>query len=293
TLKNQQAPIKQRRKALQNLANQQRSELLTELPSLLNDKNLRTEAIRAVAAFDEESLGEQLLSQYASLDTNDKLEAVQALASRPKYGWMLAQAIKSEEIPKRDVPAYVARQLRRVVGSGFVEIWGSIDELSGDLSISYAKYRSLLTEQALATANPIHGRTLFARTCSPCHQMYGEGGNVGPDITGANRQNVEYILSNVLEPSSEIQDDYKMTIVTTRNGRTYAGNITAKNNRQLTLRVVGQEAVVINKSEIQSQEESPNSMMPAGLFSTLSDEEVLDLMAYLRTDQQVTSPESD
>ncbi|MEM6841568.1 MAG: PVC-type heme-binding CxxCH protein [Bacteroidota bacterium] len=293
TLKNQQAPVEQRRQALQNLADQQRSELLAELPSLLNDKNLRTEAIRAVAAFNEESLGEQLLSQYASLDTDDKLEAVQALASRPKYGWMLAQAIKSEEIPKRDVPAYVARQLRRVVGSGFVEIWGPIDELSGDLSASYAKYRSLLTEPALATANPVHGRTLFTRTCGPCHQMYGEGGNVGPDITGANRQNVEYILSNVLEPSSEIQDDYKMTIVTTRSGRTYAGNITAENNRQLTLRVVGQEAVVINKSEIQSQEESPNSMMPAGLFSTLSDEEVLDLMAYLRTDQPVNSPESD
>ena len=293
TLKNQQVPIEQRRKALQNLADQQRNELLAELPSLLNDKNLRTEAIRAVAVFDEESLGEQLLSQYASLNTNDKLEAVQALASRPKYGWMLAQAIKSEEIPKRDVPAYVARQLRRVVGSGFVEIWGPIDELSGDLSASYAKYRSLLTETALATANPVHGRTLFTRTCGPCHQMYSEGGNVGPDITGANRQNVEYILSNVLEPSSEIQDDYKMTIVTTRSGRTYAGNITTENDRQLTLRVVGQEAVVINKSEIQSQEESPNSMMPAGLFNILSDEEVLDLMAYLRTDQQVTSLESD
>lgn len=56
------------------------------------------------------------------------------------------------------------------------------------------------------------------------------------------------------------------------------------------MRVVGQEAVVINKSEIQSQEETPNSMMPPGLFSTLTDEEVLDLVAYLRTDEQVNLP---
>ncbi|MGD1891691.1 MAG: c-type cytochrome, partial [Cyclobacteriaceae bacterium] len=293
TLKNSRAPIEQRGQALQSLAAQQRSELVEQLPGLLKNEALRTEAIRAVAAYDKKSLGEQLLNQYDSFNSGDKLEAVQTLASRPDYGWMLAQAIKKEEIPKHEVPAYVARQLRRVVGSGFVEIWGPIDELSSDLNAEYARYRNLLTENALATANPVHGRTLFTRTCGPCHQMFGEGGNVGPDITGSNRRNVEYILSNVLEPSSEIQDDYKMTVVTTRDGRTYSGNVTTETERQLTLRIVGREAVVINKSEVQSREETPNSMMPAGLFSTLSDEEVLDLVAYLRIDQPVDSPQSD
>jgi putative heme-binding domain-containing protein len=120
--------------------------------------------------------------------------------------------------------------------------------------------------------------------------MYGEGGNIGPDITGSNRTNLDYLLSNVLNPSGEIQDDYKMVVVTTRDGRTYTGNVAAENERQLTLRVVGQEGVQINKSEIQSRETTASSMMPPGLFETLTDEEVIDLVAYLQSSEQVNLP---
>ena len=86
----------------------------------------------------------------------------------------------------------------------------------------------------------------------------------------------------MLNPSEEIQDDYKLVVVTTRDGRTYSGNVVGENARQVTLRVVGQDAVIINKSDIQSREVTDVSMMPPGLFNMLRDEEVLDLMAYLR-----------
>ncbi|MDF9797377.1 putative membrane-bound dehydrogenase-like protein [Catalinimonas alkaloidigena] len=290
TLKNSNAPIEQKRSALNNLARQQREELIIELPSLLNDENLRADAIRAIAEYDHVPLGKLLLKQYDDYSKVQQLEVVQALASRPAYGWMLTQAIKENNIPKSDIPAYVVRQLRRVVGSGFVEVWGPIDALNANLSESYDKYQALLSNQALTNANLANGRVLFQRTCAPCHKMYDEGGNLGPDITGSNRTNLDYLLSNVLNPSGEIQDDYKMVVVTTRDGRTYTGNIAAENERQLTLRVVGQEAVQINKSEIQSRETTPNSMMPSGLFETLTDKEVIDLIAYLQSSEQVNIP---
>ncbi|MEK6478056.1 PVC-type heme-binding CxxCH protein [Catalinimonas sp. 4WD22] len=290
TIKDNNSPIEQRRKALNSLASKQREELINVLPSLLNDKNLRTEAIRAIAEYDHEPLGKLLLNQYDDYEKANQLEAVQTLASRPAYGWMLTQALKQQSIPKSDVPAYVARQLRRVVGSGFVEVWGPIDDLNTNQNEAYAHYQALLTDQALVNANPTNGRVLFQRTCGPCHKMYGEGGNIGPDITGSNRTNLDYLLSNVLNPSGEIQDDYKMVVVTTRDGRTYTGNVAAENERQLTLRVVGQEGVQINKSEIQSRETTASSMMPPGLFETLTDEEVIDLIAYLQSSEQVNLP---
>ena len=74
-----------------------------------------------------------------------------------------------------------------------------------------------------------------------------------------------------------------MMVVTTRDGRTYSGNFVGENSRQITLRVVGQDAVIIHKSEIQSQEATDVSMMPPGLFNMLRDEDVLDLVAYLRS----------
>ena len=281
TLQNRQAPAGERRKALQALAGGQRRDLVPELPALLDDPDLRPDAIRAVAGYDEEELGRLLMKKYPDFSPADKLEAVQTLASRSRYGWMLTTALKNNVIPKRDVPTYVARQLRRVVGSGFVEVWGPIDQLATDEK-AYAKYRTLLTAGATAGADVKKGQTLFLRTCGSCHKMYGEGGNIGPDLTGSNRTNLDYLLFNVLNPSGEIQDDYRMVEVTTRDGRTYSGNVVSENERQLTLRVVGQDAVVLNKSSIQSREVAAVSMMPQGLFETLGDQEVVDLVGYLR-----------
>lgn len=281
-LKDKGTPPEDRRRSLNALAMQQRPELLKELPFLLNDPLLRTEAIRAIAGFDNNDLGELLLKKYPSFNAAEKREAVQTLSSRPRYGRMLTQALKDKSIPKSDVPVYVARQLRRVVGSGFVETWGPIDELPADQNVAYNKYQRLLTREAIASASPQRGRLLFQRTCGSCHKMFGEGGIIGPDLTGSNRTNTEYVLSNVLNPSDEIQDAYKMVVITTRDGRTYSGNIVGENTRQVNLRIVGQEEVALNKSDIQSREETEVSMMPPGLFETLSDGEVLDLVAFLK-----------
>ena len=97
----------------------------------------------------------------------------------------------------------------------------------------------------------------------------------------------EYLLGNILEPSAEIQDDYKMVVVTTRDGRTYLGNVVSETDRQVSLRVVGQERVIVNKSDIQSREDTPNSMMPPGLLNTMTDQEVLNLVAYLKTQEEL------
>lgn len=282
TLKDTRSPAEARRKSLALLAARQRPELAGELGALLDDAAVRTDAIRAIAAYDNEDLGKRLLARYRSLNSDEKREALLTLSARPRYGRMLARAIREQTIPRADVPVYVARQLRRVVGSGFVEIWGPIDELPAEENAAYNKYQRLLTATALNGADVARGRTLFQRTCGSCHKMFGEGGSIGPDLTGSNRTNTNYILSNVLNPSEEIQDDYRMVVVTTRDGRTYSGNITGENERQLTMRIVGRDAVVINKSDIQSRETTDVSMMPPGLFDSLSDEEVIDLVAYLR-----------
>ncbi len=285
-LKNPSSSLASRREALKSLASRQRAELLSLLPGLLNQTNLRVETIRAMAAYDHEPFAHLLVEGFDGYNTEEQGEALQTLASRSSYGRVLTQAIKDEQIKKNQVPAYVARQLRRVVGNGFVEVWGPIDQLSGNKAVAYKRYQHLLTEQALATADITNGRVLFQRTCSACHSLYGEGGNLGPDITGSNRSNISYLLSNLIEPSGEIQDDYRMVVITSRDGRTYSGNIVAENDRQITLRVIGQDQLVINKSDIQSQETAAVSMMPEGLMQTLSDKEVLDLIAYLRTSQQ-------
>lgn len=223
-----------------------------------------------------------------------RVTTVHTLASRPGYGWGLAMAIKDNKVPRRDVPAYLARQLRRVVGSGFVEIWGPIDGVSAEKTAEIEKYRDLLTDKNLKSADARRGRLVFDRTCSTCHIMYGAGGQIGPDITGANRTDLNYILGNVLTPSEEIQDAYKMNLVLMADGRVYSGVLAGESERQIRLRVVSEkDPVSIPKSGILSREVTSVSMMPDGLLRTLTEKEVLDLVGYLRTTEQVSVPEVD
>ena len=291
TLNNSRASTDDRIQALRGLAGRKRAELRPRLLALLDEKPLRSEAIRSMAAFDDNGLGEALLERYATLSVGDKLEAIHALAARPGYGGQLTGAIKSGAVPRRDVPAYVARLLRRVVGSGFVEVWGPVDALPAAQAAAFKKYKALLSDEALLKANPGRGRVVFERTCSSCHKLYGGGGLIGPDITGANRTNLDYLLGNILTPSAIIQDAYRMQMVLMRDGRLYSGIPAVESERLLELRVANQaKPVALAKSQIASREIAPVSMMPEGLLANLSDAEVLDLVAYLRKLKQVPLP---
>jgi putative membrane-bound dehydrogenase-like protein len=286
TLQNRNTALEGRRRALETLAAQQNRLLLKGLPDLLNDKDLRVDAIRAMAAFDDDASGKLLLEKYNSFSPAEKQEVILTLSSRPHYGWLLTQALKNNVVPKRDVQANVARQLRRVVGSGFVEVWGPIDDVPHDAK-AYSKYKTMISNEAISKASLSDGKVLFQRTCGACHKLFGQGASIGPDLTGSNRSNVDYLLLNILEPSAEIQDDYRLVVVTTRDCRTYSGNIVGETPRQITMRVVGQDAVIINKSTIQSREVTPTSMMPPGLLEPLTDAEVVNLIAYLQSPMDV------
>jgi putative heme-binding domain-containing protein len=121
--------------------------------------------------------------------------------------------------------------------------------------------------------------------------MYGYGGLVGPDITGANRTNLEYLLGNILTPSAIIQDEYKMQMVLTDDGRTFSGILAEDNDRLIKLRTADQEELVtIPKSQIEDRQVAAVSMMPEGILANLKDQEVVDLIAYLQSLKQVPLP---
>jgi putative membrane-bound dehydrogenase-like protein len=275
------AAVEQRQRSLRILTAQRRPQLVAVLPALLDDPALRVDAIRAIAAVDDEALGKLLIERYPTFNAVQKSEAMQTLSTRPRYGRLLTEALAKNAVPKTDVPVHVARQLSRTVGPRFVDVWGPIERSAADEK-SYVRYRGLLNDTALGRANLENGRAVFQRTCAACHRMFGDGGTIGPDLTGSNRTNLNYLLLNVLEPNAEVPDAYKLIVVTTRDGRTYSGNLVTETDRQITLRIVGRDNATINKADIQSREATATSMMPPGLFDALADKEVVDLVGFLQ-----------
>ena len=266
----------------------------TEIARLFREKpeyftSLATVANFFTAFIDNPSyIRERLLAGYAKWSTTEKAEAILTLATRPESARRLLRELRANRIPKSDVSAFAARQLQRVIGPNFTEFWGPLEIAAADKEAETARLKRLLTDEALAAARPGHGRGVFERTCAPCHRLYDQGGLIGPDLTGSNRANLDYILGEIINPSEVIQEGYQLVTLTLRDGRTLAGNIAAENDRQVTLRTIGQETPVA-KADILSREVSPVSMMPEGLLKTLTGDEVRDLIAYLRTTRQVTA----
>jgi putative heme-binding domain-containing protein len=151
------------------------------------------------------------------------------------------------------------------------------------------KYKSLLTSDTLAKADVGKGRGLFVKNCASCHRLFGEGGQMGPDLTGSQRTNLDYVLENALDPSAVVPRDYQVTTFLLDNGRVVQGIVLRETVQAVTVQTPN-EVLTIPLATIEERKPSKLSMMPEGIFQRLSDEEVRDLVGYLASPQQVALP---
>lgn len=288
-LKDAEGPAEERQAVLRTLVTQQNQQLLEVLPQLLDDPPMRVAAIRAFGAIEDKRAPAMFLSRYAKWDSAAKRAAVETLAMRKIYAEQLLAALKDGKLPKEDIPAHVARPLSSLLGDAFTDVFGDLEELSKDKAELIARYNKLLTPGNLAKADASKGRLVYAGACIGCHKLYGEGGEIGPDLTGSNRADLNYILLNMIEPSADIPEAYQLVTIHTKDGQVLGGTIGQEDDQRVVLRMVGQTMTIL-KSDIAKREISPLSMMPEGLLPALQDEQVLDLVKYLQTTKQVDFP---
>ena len=287
-LLNKSASIADRREALTGLIAMRFKELPPKLEFLL-ESELQVDAIRAYSFFDYPQAPSVLLSAYSKFNTEAKRVTVDTLASRLSYAKELLGALKDGKIEKWDIPTYTARSLQSILGSSFVKAYGKVSEVGEGKDRMIAKYRQKILAADFAKADVSQGRVVYQQVCGACHIMYGVGGKIGPELTGSNRANPDYFLLNVLAPSYDVPEGYRMVTVTSRDGQVFVGNVVEEDASKVVLNMVGQKTVVA-KSDIKSRQTSRVSMMPEGLLNPLQDKQILDLIAYMRTEQQVPLP---
>ena len=138
----------------------------------------------------------------------------------------------------------------------------------------------------LSPGNAGRGRALFQKNCASCHTLFGEGRQVGPDLTGAQRTDLDYILINVMDPSALVGHAYRVTIVELKDGRVINGIVKSEDSNTLVLQTAT-DRVVIAIRDIEDRQQQSVSMMPEGLLNRLSIQEVRDLVKYLGIPEQV------
>lgn len=286
-LQDQSADTNARRRALRSLLELRNEEASSLLEALLDEPNLRLDAIRGYAMIENPVAPSLLLQRYQEFGPDHKRAIVETLASRERYAQALVAAIRTKKISRKDVPVHVARSLRDTLGQRFVNVFGEVKSIGADRQKQLAKYLKLLTPATLAKADASRGRAVFKKTCASCHLLYGEGGKVGPDLTGSNRANLDYILLNSVDPSYDVPDGYKMVTVLTVDGRLINGVVDEEDAGKLVLKTAEQPRVVIAKTDIDKRKTSEKSIMPDGQLDQMKKQEVIDLIKYLRTTEQV------
>lgn len=282
-----------RKAALETLIDARPDDLREVCEKLLDDRLLNIVAVKGLSLFDDPSLGEELAKRYRRFYPAERPAVIEVLVSRPVWAKALLKRIAAEEIPKSDLSAFQARQIRafgdEALSSELARVWGDVRESSEDKRRLIEEWTAKLTDERLADADLARGRQLSAAICGACHVMYGEGGKIGPDLTGSNRSDLGYLLENIIDPGAVVSADYQMTILTTKDGRVLTGVVAAESDRTLTLRQTAAEAVV-EKAEIEKREVAEVSMMPEGLLLAFDEDQVRDLIAYLKHPVQVALP---
>jgi len=146
-------------------------------------------------------------------------------------------------------------------------------------------------EKGLGRRNLVRGKASFVKAqCLACHRLAGEGGAVGPDLSGiAKRFSRRDLLEAIVLPSKNVSDQYQNTMIQTVGGDVHVGRLIAEDADAITLRPdpLGEETVVIPRKSIARRKPSALSPMPDWLLDTLGRLEVLDLLAFLEAEGRV------
>jgi len=282
-----------RRQAIAALAQASTPNLPALLRTLLSDGSVRVAALRGLAAYNDEATPPAILKHYDAFDLRARQEAISTLSARSSYALKLLDAVERGAIPRNEISAFHVQQLQSLrnaqVNDRLVRTWGAVRPTAADRAALVAEYKRRLTPAALASADLTHGRAVFAKTCATCHKLFDAGGKIGPELTGSQRANLDYVLSNMLDPSAVVARDYQMTLIQTADGRVLSGIVSREDNVHLSVQTAT-DSVVVPKEEIEVRQATANSMMPEGLLLSLNDGEVRDLVAYLASPLQTPLP---
>ena len=260
------------------------------LGSKFEGTKLRGLALRSLAGYDDPKTPQVILAEYAGFTQDEKRDALNTLASRVNFARLLLDVVGNKKIPAADVSADIVRQIRNLknndLNKRLSEVWGVVRDTPADRAKVMASYKKMLTSATIRPPDPSLGRAIFGKTCAQCHTMFGVGGKVGPDLTGSNRANLDYLLENVIDPSAVIPKEYAATVIEMKDGRVLTGIVRAETSVALTV-VTANDTLTLPRAEIEMTMPSKTSMMPDDLLAQLKQPEIQALVHYMKSPKQV------
>ncbi|MCA9050620.1 MAG: c-type cytochrome, partial [Planctomycetaceae bacterium] len=273
-----------RSQAVAALAQAEDADSLPLFLSLLNDRAVYVDVARGLASYNDPRVPKDLIRQWNNLRHGAKDAAMDTLCSRRNYAEELARALADNRISSEDISAAQVRQLLAFSSDDINQVihakWGVINESSAARAAVMERLKQELTGEVLGRADHVAGAALFKKSCGACHRLYGDGGQIGPDLTGSNRGNLDYLLTNIIEPSAVVPKQFTVSVILLTSGRVVTGVVVGETEQSISVQT-DKELLTISKADIEERTLTTKSLMPDGLLDTLSPEQIRDLFAFV------------
>jgi putative heme-binding domain-containing protein len=263
-------------------------DLVPSLVQQLNEKQpdlVKLAALDVLATHETTAVTSALIAAYPTASQDVKHRIRDILFSRPGSALIFLQRVDDGKLGHDDIPIDQLRRLslhnNEQINALVHKHWGNIGPGSSEEKL--ATMRRFNNDLRAGTGNPAAGKLLFEKNCAVCHQLFGHGNHVGPDLTIANRADRAALLGNIVDPSAVIRREFMNYVVTTSSGRVLTGVVAEQDAASVTIVDANNQRTRISRNEIDDLHESDVSLMPERLLEKLAPQELRDLFAYVQS----------
>jgi putative heme-binding domain-containing protein len=228
-----------------------------------------------------------VLSRWTNLTPATRRGGIALLMRQPGWTKTLLEALEKDEVAKTDLAAEHWQQLK-LSPDREVALRAARLEATGPGAISVDRERiyEKMIPLAERKGDPARGKVVFSNLCAKCHLLEGQGGKVGPELTGVGVRPRKDILLKIVDPNRSVEANYRMWLVKTTSGQVLAGRLDTETATSIELYDVEGKSRVIQRKDIEMMKSSNLSIMPVGLIDVLPEDDIAGLIEYLSNSRE-------
>ncbi len=251
---------------------------------------LRAAAISSLGSYDRLEVAARLIETWPKFSSELQSVAAAVICSRKSWTEAWVSACEEKQVDSHQISMEMVRNMRMHNDSALQKRLDVFYPAIGGLDLQTAQKRVFDLSALILESNgdPYAGKKLFKDSCARCHRLFDQGGNIGPDLTGYQRDQLNALLLNIVAPSLEVREGFQSIAIVTDDGQVVTGYIEHQNDSQVILRGIDGQTHTLDRKVIESLAAQPQSIMPEGLLDNLKPNELRDLMAYLRSSQPLS-----
>jgi putative heme-binding domain-containing protein len=258
-------------------------QVLSGIATRLEDDEISKAALIALQRHNNDLVARQIAPYIPKFGNDAQIAAMNLLASRAETVWPLLNLISTKQLDPKSIPQDIVAKIRLNAPDEALKAFGpDKKQTTGELQVEIDRVNKLLSS---SSGSPYEGFKVFGATCGACHKLFGQGGQIGPDLTAFKRDDLQNMLLNIVHPNAEIREGYVNYILTTKDGRTLTGFLADEDKQAVVIRGIDGANITIARAEIEQLKPTGFSLMPEGLLQGMQDQQIRDLFAYLRSTQ--------